>query len=748
MAPYEEAYWTFSRGPRYLEASLGLLLGWDAALVFRPAQALMLAMAVPATFLFCRQWVRTSMAVSLLASLLVGLNSTLYFWVYLGHPGQASWTFLLPVTLAVTLAALGTRDRAACAAAVLLLSAHFISYCQASPVLPGLVGTAFLYYLMLGRGYRWQLFGVATAIVAGVLVLAFPEHLKMLLTQIGTGMYQAVGWGDPRVGPLSDALGTTPSDVTVGLVSSKGQIDQTTVSTWQSVSSYISPIAYLFMAIGLAAGRGAGLSTYRAVLLGDLLLLGYLAITNYGYGYTKLLSMTTFLFCVALAAGMVEAWRWCRATLASRKLPVARALASAAVAVAAASVVFMATVNLGVLVSSYWKMDRNLFNTGLWDASALNRILPQEAVTKLSPALFAEPQTLFYANYFLRDQRVQGPVALEWIWRRLVLLPLDESATRDAKATFGLFGKGEIASIQGLSPQDRLWAGSLMKAYRFPAAEAETVREVRGAEGQLQSLPALLPATVELRPAEGSASTDGGDEGALVVSLLSQGSAQLRLSSSLGGAVGPDQRRPHGQIVPSPHRGPAAIRRRSRRTRRGDRHRVARWRRLRVHIGVLPEGHGYLWRQLPERKPDIGRLRTLRRPDTGRPQHRRLLLGRLGPRRLVLPPSPRRRRDQGHPTGPGPHHHGAHPADPWEPLRVPLQRVPSGEAWGRRRVRRLSHHHLRGHEPQQDPAVPLPPGARRSDRLHTLPAARRLGRYPPATVLEVKPATGRSRAAR
>ncbi len=527
---YAEAYWIFSRGPRYLEASLGLLLGWDSALVFRAAQALMLVMAVPATYLFCRETVRAGNGISFLAALFVGINSSLFFWGFLGHPGQMSWTFLLPVTLVVSLAAMERREKRAWLAGALLVSAHLVSYYQASPALPGLIGFGVLYYLITRPGERRRLVAAAAAIGLGALALTFPEHVKMLLTQRGEGMYQAVGWGDPGFPPLSDALGTTLSDVSVGLIAGKGQVDRATVAAWQSATSVVSAVALFFLCLGLVAGRSAGWRLHLALLLGNLLFLEYLHLIDYRYGYVKLQSMSTFLFSVALAAGIVEAWRWSRRDVGPGLRRMVRRQTAVVPALAAVAIVGAATANAALVAGSYWKMDRNIFNTRMWDGAALPRILPRGAATKMSSGLFGEPNMLFLANYFLRDQEVRGPFALEWVWKRLMLLPVGESSTTKGAPAFELFGKGEIASVYGLRPSEQIWSGNLMKLYRLPEPREEVGLEIYGADGAVRPLPVRLPARVRLLPLGASGDKDSGGK-LMIVSLLSEGPATVQLSA-------------------------------------------------------------------------------------------------------------------------------------------------------------------------------------------------------------------------
>jgi hypothetical protein len=529
--PYDESYWVFSRGPRYLEAAIGIILGWDSALVFRAAQALMLSLAIPATYLFCRQTVRTDRATSLLAALLVGINSTTYFWAYLGHPGQTSWTFLLPVSLCVALAALDSLEKRSLLAASLLIAAHFISYYQATPALPVIASFGFLYLVVTRPGQRLRLLAAAIAMAIMLILLALPDHVRMLATQLGGGMYQAVGWGDPGFAQLGDALGSSISDVALAFVSSKGQMDKASVDTLQGASTIATAIALLFTCVGLAVGRAAGMRLYRLLFLGDLLFLEYLQLTNFRYGHVKLQSMTTFLFCVALAIGIVEALRWTRGTGRNRLWNAVRRLSTPVPAVTAAALVLFACVNLGVLAGSYWKMDRNLFNTALWEGAALPGILPTGAATRVSPGLIGEPQTLFFANYFLHDQEVRGPFALEWILQRLVVLPREQAKSPTTPTAYDLLGSSEVASVYGLAPSDLLWQGEIMKLYRRRAPNDRVDVEVRGQSDHGEYLPTRLPATVRLMPKAASPQPAAVSSPTLVVAILSEGPTTVQLST-------------------------------------------------------------------------------------------------------------------------------------------------------------------------------------------------------------------------
>lgn len=60
-------------------SSLAVIFGWDASMVYRPSLAVMLSLAPPATFMFCRKLVGAGAAASLLAVIISGLNGTLFF---------------------------------------------------------------------------------------------------------------------------------------------------------------------------------------------------------------------------------------------------------------------------------------------------------------------------------------------------------------------------------------------------------------------------------------------------------------------------------------------------------------------------------------------------------------------------------------------------------------------------------------------------------------------------------------------
>ncbi len=94
-----DPYFVLQRGVRYWESAIGILLRWDSALVFRSAQAFLLSLAGPATYLFCRGLLGASKRVALFAGVLVALNGTNLYWISLGHPGQAAFgppSFRLP----------------------------------------------------------------------------------------------------------------------------------------------------------------------------------------------------------------------------------------------------------------------------------------------------------------------------------------------------------------------------------------------------------------------------------------------------------------------------------------------------------------------------------------------------------------------------------------------------------------------------------------------------------------------------
>lgn len=533
---------TFQRGMTYLQAALGIVLNRDNYLVYRPTLAFMLSLSLPAVFLFCRRLVAASVRASLLAALFAGLNGTVFFWVAFGHLGQTVAASLVPVALVVTVAAMESRERRAAVAAAMLLSALLVSYYHAvSPILAVMLAPAALYVLVKSERRRDVMVQIAI-IGLGVVLIALPEHVKMVLAWQAGGLVEVPGWNDPDFVSLSDAFGTTLLQRAFDPVMGQGQASPLILSLYQYASIATSGMAALVALVGLVRRGTRGTWLYRSMLLGTFVLLAFLRIINYPYGYSKAQAMVTFLFAVAMALG-IDSLRGAPAgsgatppTWLSNFALDRRFLAGGIPLLVLSG---MLAANLALSDYAFWKPVGNIWDPRAWEASALTGALPPNATVRVSPNILAAPEPLVAATYFLRNQILEGAFSLGGTFGRRVLFmpqpspPSDESHPAGG---FDLLGATEVAAARGLVPSDRVWSGSIVNAYRDGQAGRGTVT-VKSPSGAVVGLPVHLPATVEVQPGtEASGSRAGGQAGYLLFVLAADSPA------TVGVSAGPEER--------------------------------------------------------------------------------------------------------------------------------------------------------------------------------------------------------------
>ncbi len=534
---------SFQRGMTYLQAALGIVLDRDNYLVYRPTLAFMLSLSLPAVFLFCRQLVGGSVRTSLLAALFLGLNGTVFFWVAFGHLGQTVAASLLPVTAVVTVAAMEGREKRAALAAALLISAMLVSYYQAiSPVLAVLLAPAVL-YLLVKSERRQDLIAQIGVIGLGVILLALPEHIKMVLVWRAGGLVEIPGWNDQGFAPLSDAFGTTLLQRAFDPVMGQGQASPPMLSLYQYASLAVTAVAALVVLVGLVRRGTQGAWLYRYMLLGTLALLAFLRVINYPYGYAKAQAMVTFLFAVGLALG-IDSLRGTPTGSGAipptwlSNSPLKRGFAAGGIPLIMISAMLVA--NLAIADYAFWKPVGNIWDPRAWDASALTKTLPSNAEVEVSPDILAAPESLFATLYFLRNQVLEGAFSLGGTFgRRVLVMPQASggaSGGGSANPTFDVLGASEIAAAKGLVPSDQVWAGSIVKAYKDGLAGKDTVT-ARSATGAVVGLPAHLPATVEVQlGARAAGSGTAGKEGYLLFVLAADSPATVSVSA------GPEER--------------------------------------------------------------------------------------------------------------------------------------------------------------------------------------------------------------
>ena len=492
------------RGVRYWEATIGIVLGWDSALVFRPAQAFMLSLAGPATYLFTRTLLGASRRVALAAGVLIALNSTNLFWASLGHPGQTFWIALMPVALVLTLVFL---EDGPLLPAALSISALLASYYVALLFALALAGPAMLWRLAGAANVRWSLRRIAILGLA-VLLLALPVHIYAALAEIHGWLYRAVGWGKPGFSLPGEALGAMPPPGGVALA---GGPDGLT-----SLGLALPPEAIMAataLGLGLAV-RGLLLASgktnpLRPLMLGLALVLAALFVANYPYGYVKAQSLAAFLVVSAAATGA--------AGFSGRYKPVAP-FAAAAFAV----VIGVAGANMAAVESAFWVPLGNVWKTTAWDGAELATVLPPNSTVRLSPFLQADGETITMAGYFLRKQKVVGAYGLQG-WGGLHLLP-ESKAARHAEPEFEVLDRREIPAFRGFLPGDLVWHGSLATAYRHPKTGRVPIL-LQGRDSGFAPLPAELPVTVSAGALSGTA---GGS--LLTTFSVQQGTAEVLAS--------------------------------------------------------------------------------------------------------------------------------------------------------------------------------------------------------------------------
>lgn len=508
QAAMGDVNYVLERGVRYWEAAIGIVLGWDSALVFRPAQAFMLSMAGPATYLFTRTLLGASRRVALAAGILIGLNGTNLFWVSLGHPGQAFWIALLPVALVLTFVFL---EEGPVLPAALSISALLAGYYMAVLFLAALAGPALLWRVARAASLTESLRRVGVLALA-VALLGLPVHVYAVLLMAGGLLYQAVGWGNPGFPSPGEALGTAPPPGGVALAGGPEGL--------ASLGLWVPPevvVAATVLGLGLAA-RGLVLATGKANPLRPLglglgLVLAALYLANYPYGYVKAQSLAAFLVVSAAATGAVG--------FSGRF----KALAPL-VAVAFVVVIGVAGANLAAVESAFWLPMGNVWKPATWDGAGLTKALPPNSTVRLSPFLQANGETITMAGYFLRDQKVVGAYGLQG-WGGLRLLPESRPA-RQATSEIEVLDGREIPSFRGFLPGDLIWSGKLAAAYLHPnTGPAQVLLE--GSDGRSSSLPAELPVTVRVRPPSGP-----GGGSLLTTFTVQQGRAEVLVSWSGG----------------------------------------------------------------------------------------------------------------------------------------------------------------------------------------------------------------------
>lgn len=533
-----DTYLLFQRGPVYLVSSLGLLLGWDASLVLRPVLALLLSFSLPATFLVSRCLLRTSTAVSLLAALLVGMNSTVFFWVSLAHGGQAAAMFMTPTAILVIITALSACDRQPVPAAILVLCAALVSYYPGLPLLLALLLPSCL-YVARKTGRRREVATRALLIGLGVSLLSLAEHVRVMQAWVTGGLIETTGWGSPGFPALGDGLGTTLYGDAFKLVTAGVQIGESNLALIGQVTWVATLVAALFGLVGVISGRAAQSAHLRLALLAAVSLLSYLRLDGYPYGFLKAQAVSTPMFAIAIALGLEQAWRWSGGALGSQTLRNGRGSAvsyvrSSIVTVSALFLFGVVAANLGMGAYPFWKPVGNIWNPSSWEAGKLTRLHNISGSVKLSPNILADPESLWVALYFLRNQPLEGTFAVEGVLRSLQLFNTGTSDSAGSPPSTYLAGSNEIAAANGLGPADLIWGGSWLKLYRVPAIGSRTSVALRHPEGSLAQQHLTLPTTAEIEVDDGSAEMSSASPAGrhLVITIAAESPATAEISTS------------------------------------------------------------------------------------------------------------------------------------------------------------------------------------------------------------------------
>ncbi len=534
---FDDTNFLMQRGPAYFEASLGLLLGWDSYAVFRPTQAFMLSLSVPATFLFSRRLLRGAPITSFLSALFVGLNGTLFFWVSFAHPGQAVGLFLAPVAILLALSAMESKERLPILSAAVVLSALLVSYYQGAPLLLFLLGPGIVHLSI--KTARWRE-TVSRAILVAItaLLLSFPEHIKLGMIWLSGTLAQTTGWGDSGFPPLSDALGTTLISQAFATVVGPEQVSSPgmVLLRWGSVAA--TGIALLLAVVGVSRGKAERIGLYRSLLLGGVIALEYLRFAGYSYGYAKGMAALTFLFATAMALGATEFWNQIRHHHRDRRhlSAVRLGVAHLTAAISALLLVGVLSINLALSAYVFWKPVGNIWDPRAWAASQFGRSLPALSAVQLSPNPLVGPESSFVTTYSFRGQELQGHFAVPAVAGQLGLPPrsiVDREKT--SAAAVEVLGANEVAAVQGLLASDEIWSNSFLKAYRL--ANAKTSRPaLRFANGREADPPGRLPVYIE--PQGKGAQFENGKSipstGYLLVTLAADAPAAVDVASRHG----------------------------------------------------------------------------------------------------------------------------------------------------------------------------------------------------------------------
>lgn len=533
-----DVYLLFQRGPIYFESSVGLLLGWDSALVLRPALAFLLSLSLPATLLLSRHLLKVSLLASTLAGLLVGLNGTIFFWVSIAHGGQAAAMFMVPTALWTTIIAHQSPGRLPSLGAALVLSAALASYYQGAPILIALLLPGVIYTIH-GTG-RWRESMVRTFLMGiGVLLLASGEHARLLQAWASSSLSRTEGWGSHRFPALTDGLGTTLHVDAFRLVTGGTPAGSVVASLLAYPALALSGIAVLYVLLGLLRGKAGEIRLLRLNLLATTVVLAGLWLSDYAYGFLKAQAVTGFLVSVAIALGAEEALRLARdARCCSKDNGAGLTLGSLWLPLCAVAPMLLLTalmaVNLALAAYVFWKPVGNNWNPRAWEAIVLTRLLPAGAAVGVSPNILADPESFSVALYSLREQRLHGPFILD-NWPAMPrVFPNNSAGTGIEMPGISLVGASEIAVASGFLPEDRIWTGSLLKLYRSPQAAQQLDLAFRLPEGAETFLPAALPLIAEIpvsdRPDDTSAQSPS--EGYLLLTLAAESAATVDIATS------------------------------------------------------------------------------------------------------------------------------------------------------------------------------------------------------------------------
>ncbi|MBI4497994.1 MAG: hypothetical protein HY689_08865 [Chloroflexi bacterium] len=512
--------WGFS----YLEAGVGVLLGWPSYLTFRPLLVAVLCLSVPGWYVLARAALGAGRPAALLAAALWSIQGLSLWVASMGLAGHTASYGLLPLALALTAVALDTGERRAIVLAGSAVAGLVLTfYTGALPfyVLP----TAAWLALRLRRGpatgsgqrpERWRAVLSLTGVGAAALALAPVAHLRFLQTLVVYGERGLTqGWNVAVFSPVAEALGLSPFVLVQETARAADLLGPDGLRAYLLLGWLLALAAGAVALVGLVRGPLDRLRWAGLVLptLGFALFLRWGL--DYPYGYFKALSLAAPLLIVILAVGVVALWERLSAlpppfrtgdapwTGQARSLSVSKGTGGVApssssgqastssgnaasplpgicpqcasgffigkgarlgvrLAVLLVGVVFLGAtaLNTALSVRYFWEPQRDALPGAVWELAALRQVLPPGAPVYVLGRSGFDPRTGGMVAYFLMDYPLVG--SLETAYRRMA------PPSAGQRFEYLLLLEGVAPEERGLRPEEALWRNDLAALYRVP----------------------------------------------------------------------------------------------------------------------------------------------------------------------------------------------------------------------------------------------------------------------------------------